>query len=130
MNWGVGVDIVEPDRLRQRMASNPGLIHQLFTVAEQSYCNEQYDPIQHLAARFCAKEAVIKALGLDGWEPLEVEIQPGDPVPEPRFHGDMARRMEMLDVEVRISISHLPSLAVAIAMAVPRPWSFSAGSLL
>jgi holo-[acyl-carrier protein] synthase len=120
MTWGVGVDLVEPGRLQQRMVAHPGLVDELFTVGEQHYCHEQSDPSQHFAARFCAKEAVVKALGVDGWDPLEVEIKPGDPAPLVQLHGDMAEHAVRLDVEISISLSHLPAMAIAVAIAVPR----------
>lgn len=120
MAWGVGVDLVEPERLQQRMAAHPDLVDELFTAGEQRYCHEQSDPSQHFAARFCAKEAVVKAMGVDGWDPLEIEIRPGDPAPLVHLHGDMARHAARLDVEISISLSHLPAIAIAMAIAVPR----------
>lgn len=120
MTWGVGVDLLEPQRLLQRIAARPDLVHELFTAAEQQYCNEQWNPSQHFAARFCAKEAVVKALHADGWDPLEVEIRPGDPAPVAYLHGGMAEYAEALDVEVSVSLTHLPGMAAAVAIAVPR----------
>jgi holo-[acyl-carrier protein] synthase len=122
MRWGVGVDLLEPQRLQQRMAARPDLVHELFTAAEQQYCNEQWNPSQHFAARFCAKEAIVKALHADGWDPLEVEIKPGDPAPLVHLHGDMADYAEALDVEISVSLTHLPEMAAAVAIAVPRSW--------
>jgi holo-[acyl-carrier protein] synthase len=120
MAWGIGVDLVEPERLQQRMTAHPDLVDQLFTVGEQRYCQEQLYPSQHFAARFCAKEAVVKAMGVDGWDPLEVEIRPGDPAPLVHLYGDMAQHAARLDVQVSISLSHLPAMAIAMAIAVPR----------
>lgn len=123
MAWGIGVDLVEPERLQQRMAAHPDLVDQLFTAREQRYCQEQSYPSQHFAARYCAKEAVVKAMGVDGWDPLEVEIGPGDPVPLVHLLGDMAQHATRLDVDVSISLSHLPAMAIAMAIAVPRSQS-------
>lgn len=119
MTWGVGVDLIEPVRLQQRMSARPELVHELFTVEEQQYCQDQWDAPQHFAARFCAKEAVVKALGVDGWDPLEVEIRPGDPAPAVLLHGDIARHAAELSVEIRISLTHLPAMAAAVAMVIP-----------
>lgn len=120
MAWGVGVDLVEPERLQKRLDARPDLVHELFTADEQQYCREQWDPAQHFAARFCAKEAVVKAMRVDGWDPLEVEIAPGDPAPLVHLHGAMARHAAALDVVISVSLTHLPAMAAAIAMAVPR----------
>jgi holo-[acyl-carrier protein] synthase len=120
VSWGIGVDLVEPDRLQQRIEARPALVGELFTEAEQRYCEEQADPFQHYAARFCAKEAVVKALRIDGWDPLEIEIVEGDPAPAVHFHGDLATGSETADVEVTISLTHLPAMAMAVALAVPR----------
>jgi holo-[acyl-carrier protein] synthase len=119
MNWGLGIDLLEPERLRRRVTARPDLVHELFTPAEQQYCNDKWDPWQHFAGRYCAKEAVVKALRVDGWDPLEVEIEPGDPDPRVRLYGDMAAHAEALGVEVLISMTHLPAMAAATAMAVP-----------
>jgi holo-[acyl-carrier protein] synthase len=120
MSWGVGVDLVEPRRLEKRLAKHPDLMHELFTVGELAYCNGQWNPSQHFAGRFCAKEAVVKALGVDGWDPLDVEISPGDPAPLVRLHGELAEHAVALNVEVQISITHLPAMAAAVAIAVPK----------
>ena len=58
----VGIDLVEPSRLAERLERNPSLGMTLFTNRERGYCIAQHHPEQHLAARYCAKEAVIKAL--------------------------------------------------------------------
>lgn len=120
MGWGIGVDSIEPARLRDRLEGHPGLVDDLFTASEQGYCRDQSDPYQAFAGRFCAKEAVVKALRVDGWDPLEIEIEPGDPAPLVSLHGDVALHADTLDVELCLSLTHLPMLATAIAMAIPR----------
>ena len=120
MTWPprVGIDMLEPDRLQTRLDRHPALRTELFTEGELSYCAAQAFPAQHLAARFCAKEAVIKALGIDGFDPLDVEILDGGP-PLVRLRGDTLRRATELDVEVSISLTHLVSMAAAVALALP-----------
>jgi holo-[acyl-carrier protein] synthase len=61
---GVGVDLCEVDRLRTAMARTPGLRNRLFSPAEQAYCERRRDPGERYAARFAAKEAVLKAMGV------------------------------------------------------------------
>jgi holo-[acyl-carrier protein] synthase len=73
--------------------------------------------MESLAARFAAKEAVVKALGMDGFDPLDVEVVDGGEQCSLRLHGDVAERARALGVEVTISLSHLPNIAAAVAMA-------------
>jgi holo-[acyl-carrier protein] synthase len=117
---GVGVDAVEPARLQQRLERNPSLEAELFTVGERAYCASQARPIEHLAVRFCAKEAVVKALALDGFDPLEVEVLDPAPAPVIQLHGDVAARAAALGVHVVISLTHLESIAIAVAIAERR----------
>jgi holo-[acyl-carrier protein] synthase len=91
----------------------------LFTEQEINYCNSQSDPIQHLAARFCAKEAIIKALGIDGWDPLDIEIVSGGPDVEVKLLGEVATIARRLNLTVTISMSHVSALAGAVAFALP-----------
>ncbi len=60
----VGADIVDVDRMRQIVARRPSFVSRVFTDAEQSYCREAADAAQRFAARFAAKEAGLKALGV------------------------------------------------------------------
>jgi holo-[acyl-carrier protein] synthase len=115
----VGIDLTEPSRLRDRLARNPELAAELFHPGEQAYCMAEHDPAQHLAARFSAKEAVVKALGLDGFDPLDVEILEGGERCDVRLHGDAAARADQLGVVVTISLTHLPAMAGAVALALP-----------
>lgn len=116
----VGIDFVEPGRLAERLATNEALGEALFTAQERDYCEGELRPTEHLAARFCAKEAVIKALGIDGWDPLDVEILGGGPDVEVRLHGPVAATAERLGLIVTVSMTHLPSLAGAVALARPK----------
>jgi holo-[acyl-carrier protein] synthase len=115
----VGLDLVDVTRLQHRLEQKPDLARELFLDGELAYCRQQAEPIQHLAARFAAKEAVIKALGIDGWDPLEIEILGGGEQTGLLLHGDVAERAASLDVEVTISLSHLSAIAGAVALAKP-----------
>lgn len=124
----VGVDAVEPARLQERLTKNPRLEAELFTLAERTYCAQQPAPVLHLAARFCAKEAVVKALAIDGFDPLEIEVVTPAPAPAILLHGDVAVRAHSLGMRISISLTHLDSIAVAVAVAqrrssIERIWS-------
>jgi holo-[acyl-carrier protein] synthase len=117
----IGLDLVDPVRLQQRLEGNADLARELFSDGELRYCEQQPDPYQHLAARFGAKEAVVKALGIDGWDPRDVEVVGGGEQTSLRLHGDVADRAAALGVAVAISLTHLPAIAGAIAFASPLP---------
>jgi holo-[acyl-carrier protein] synthase len=114
----IGIDLVDPEVLADRLESNPELGDTLFRPRETAYAQSQRCPIQHLAARFAAKEAVVKALGVHGWDPLEVEVVEGGEDVSLRLHGDMKKRAVELGVEVTISMTHVDSLAGAVAMGM------------
>lgn len=115
----IGIDLCEPERLRERLAHKPVLRGELFHPGERAYCERQRHPEQHLAARFAAKEAVVKALGIDGFDPLDIEVLEGGERCALRLHGNAAARAEELGVQVTISLTHLADLAGAVALARP-----------
>ena len=75
---GLGTDLARSSRFRRLLeAGKTGVVERIFTAAERAYCLRQKDSAPHLAARFAAKEAFLKALGLglrDGlsWQDMEV----------------------------------------------------------
>jgi holo-[acyl-carrier protein] synthase len=116
---GVGLDLLEIDRLEQALARRPRLGQRIFTDGERAYAAARARPVRHLAARFCAKEAVAKALGLQSWEWREVEVvSPArGGVPEVVLHGGMAARAREQGVAtVRLSLTHTRVQAGAVAI--------------
>lgn len=61
---GIGVDLVDIDRFRRSLERTPSMRTRLFTEVELAYVAAQADPVPSLAARFAAREAVMKALGV------------------------------------------------------------------
>jgi holo-[acyl-carrier protein] synthase len=116
----VGIDLLEIERLEQALARSPRLAERLFTDGERAYAAGRARPGQHLAARFCAKEAVAKALGLEAWEFRDVEVIGGGGPPQVQLHGSAAARAAELGVEVRVSLTHTRRDAGAVAMVVSR----------
>jgi holo-[acyl-carrier protein] synthase len=112
----VGIDVLEVDRLERALARRPRLAERLFSEAERALAAGS---ARRLAARFCAKEAVTKALELDVFRPRDVEVLGGDGPPELRLHGAAADRAAELGVVVRISLTHGRRDAAAVALAVP-----------
>ncbi len=115
---GVGIDQLEIDRLEQALARRPRLAERLFTAGERAYAAERARPGQHLAARFCAKEAVAKALGLTAWDFRDVEVVRGsDGPPRVVLHGPVAAHADALGVAaVHVSLTHTRRDASAIAI--------------
>ena len=114
---GVGIDLLEIERLERALARRPQLAERLFTQRERAYAATRARPGLHLAARFCVKEAVAKALAMTdgGWH--EVEVVGGGGPPEIRLSGGVARRAEELGVSVTVSLTHTRGMAGAVAVA-------------
>jgi holo-[acyl-carrier protein] synthase len=114
---GVGIDLLEIERLERALERRPRLAERLFTDAERAYAARRARPAQHLAARFCAKEAVAKALAIDAWSFREVEVLADDGPPEVRLSGAVAERAAILGVQVSVSLTHSRRDAAAVAIA-------------
>jgi holo-[acyl-carrier protein] synthase len=112
----IGLDLLEIDRLEDALARQPALAERLFTEGERSYAAAQGRPARHLAARFCAKEAVAKALGLRAWSYRDVEVISGDGPPSVRLSGAAAERASELGVEPVVSLTHTQGVAGAVAI--------------
>ena len=119
---GSGVDILEVERMRKAMGRwGDRLLKRVFTDKEIDYSKKRMDFAQHLAARFCAKEALIKATG-GGWEKemrwTDVEIlNDRNGRPEVRTYGPVKRLLSKARVsKVMVSMSHTRDYAVASAI--------------
>ena len=118
---GVGTDLVEVHRLRAALDRTPAMLHRLFTPGEQSRCNRNQDPLPHLAARFAAKEAVMKALGSGmsamAFTDIEVTSDAGG-APGIRLSGRARQVADRRGVAtVHVSLTHTGDLAQAHAVA-------------
>lgn len=121
---GHGVDMIEVARIA-RMVERHGhrFFERVYTQTEQAYCKERKRMFEHLAARFAAKEAVLKALGTGwsggiGWTDVEVVHEPSGR-PRIELHAAAARAARDRGVSrVLISLSHTDKTAIASAIAV------------
>ena len=119
---GVGVDVVEIDRFAESLRKRPRLAERCFTDAEQAYCSRKPFPPQHYAARFAAKEAVGKALGIGMTRWREVEVVRGRGAPTIALYGKYAERARQLGVTaVHVSLTHGRDTAMAFAIAEASP---------
>ncbi len=115
----IGLDLLEIDRLERALERRPALAERLFTDSERAYAAARARPGQHLAARFCAKEAVAKALALRGWNFRDVEVvNDSGGVPSIALHGAVAARAAELGVGVEVSLTHTGTSAGAVAILV------------
>jgi len=112
----VGFDLLEISRMESALERRPGLAARLFTDGELAYSRGRARPGQHLAARFCAKEAVTKALGLRAMVPHDVEVLSGGEAVSLRLHGAALARAQELGAEVSVSLTHSRDLAAAVAV--------------
>lgn len=114
----IGVDLIAISRVRRVFEGRPALLATVFTEEELRYCTRQRRPFMHLAARFAAKEAALKALGtgLTGklaWR--EVETVHG-PRAEPRLilRGEASRLARARGLHrCAVSLSHAGGYAMA-----------------
>ncbi len=113
---GVGIDLLDVERFERALRRRPRLAERLFTPAEREYAATRARPAMHLAARFCAKEAVAKALGLTGWSFRDVEVVATGAAPLVRLSGSAARRADELGVSASVSLTHTDTLAGAVAL--------------
>ncbi|HKF80352.1 MAG TPA: holo-ACP synthase [Thermoleophilaceae bacterium] len=112
----IGLDLLDVQRLERALERRPRLAERLFTDAEREYARVRARPVQHLAARFCAKEAVAKALGLQGWSFRDVEVVATGAAPEVRLSGRVAERADQLGAAVSLSLTHTGTTAGAVAL--------------
>lgn len=117
--FGVGVDLVDIERITgMRHKHGERLCGMIFLPDEMEYCLKRGNPDESLAARFAAKEAMMKALGTgwaDGVHFMEIEVvstQSGQPVI--RLHGKTKQKaLELGAGAIHLSLSHSRNIAMA-----------------
>jgi holo-[acyl-carrier protein] synthase len=120
---GVGVDLVRIARIRQAIARwQDRFLERVFTEDEIAYARRRRDPAEHLAARFAAKEAALKALGTGlsmgvRWRELEVRRARGEP-PRLALSGRTAALVAARGVRTfHVSLTHDGEYAMAQVLA-------------
>jgi len=126
MITGVGIDSVQVDRLKRAHGRwGNDFLERLFTDREVSYCMSHANPYPSLAARFAAKEALIKALKVKGawkWRDMEVErAESGEPsVVLTGEAAAYAASRGMLNFHISLTHDHGRATAVVIALGEGR----------
>src|SRR3954471_1778547 len=116
---GLGLDLVDIERLERALQRRPRLAERLFTALELDYAAGRRRPARHLAVRFAAKEAAIKALGAPV-APREVEGRGGG-TPPPRLvlQGRAAELAGERGIALQVALTHTDDTAAAVVLAVP-----------
>jgi holo-[acyl-carrier protein] synthase len=120
---GIGTDLVEIDRFRRSLERTPGLRTRLFRPDERAYAERRRDPSERYAARFAAKEAVLKALGVGlgaaRFTDIEIERDAASGAPTIRLHGDATRLAAERGVtRWLVTLTHTDRVAQAIVVAL------------
>lgn len=122
MILGLGIDVVELDRIREVWQRHgERFARRILRESEAAYCLAQSDPVPSLAARFAAKEAVSKAFGTGigaelGWQDIEV-VRHASGQPAICLHDGGARLLESRGGRiVHLSLTHSAVHAAAVAI--------------
>ncbi|KAL1634246.1 hypothetical protein SLS58_010751 [Diplodia intermedia] len=115
----VGIDV---ENVANINAADPVFLARNYTEGELTYCKASPDPNASLAGRWAAKEAVFKSLNVSskgaGAAMRQIEIVSEEGIPIVKLHGEAKKALEMQNIkDIRLSISHSDSVAIAIALA-------------
>lgn len=121
MIFGIGTDLVDVERMAEKMEKKSGFKELVFSANEIIYCEARTFKYEHYAARFAAKESFLKAIGT-GWSKgtafNEIEIHNNsEGKPELQFLGITAKTIEGLKPgKISVSLSHTKTMASAIVI--------------
>ncbi len=120
----IGTDITEVERIQHMAEMHPGFITTVFTEQEIAYCEKKRFKHEHYAARFAAKESVMKAVGrgwLQGLQWTDIElVNRSSGEPAIRAHGTLQKAMRERGIaSFAVSVSHCRHYAVASVIAEP-----------
>ncbi len=111
--------------MERLLTEDDGVVDTLFTPREQAYCEGKRRRLDHLTARFCAKEAVLKAFGTGlgvrmRWTDVEI-VNERNGRPEVRLQGEVAAYATRRGlIEIDVSMSHSGGIAIASALTAWR----------
>jgi holo-[acyl-carrier protein] synthase len=115
---GIGTDIIAISRIKKAIEANEHFVDKIYTPQEIAYCSSRAHKAESYAARFAAKEAVMKALGT-GWDGIvnwvDIEVLPDEKgCPQVSLQGGAKQLSQNKGVkEVHVSLSHEKDYAVA-----------------
>ena len=118
---GVGIDMIEVDRVTEKISKDQGFREKIFSVNEILFCESKVNSGENYAARFAAKEAFLKATGQGlalGYKLSDIEVIP-DPNGKPSLVLNGTFRQlasERNWNRIYVSLSHLKSVACAVVI--------------
>ncbi len=118
---GLGIDMIETERVAEKIGKEAGFRELVFSKKEIEYCESKTNKFEHYAARFAAKEAFLKAIGT-GWASgtafNEIEIfNDVNGKPEIMLHGETATTLGAMHIQkISVSLSHLKTIATAVVI--------------
>lgn len=120
---GLGVDIVDVERMREIIDRTPNFLENTFSEEEIKYCKSSTRYVEHFATHFAAKEAVLKALGCgfaEGVAPTDVEVSHTDKgKPFVILYGvvkGIAEEKQVKDIPISLSFTNTEAVGFAIAL--------------
>jgi len=118
---GIGTDIVEIETIKQSILKSARFLERIYTDKERRYCESQVNKYQHYAARFAAKEAMMKAMGT-GWNKgvqfYHVEIynnKEGKPFIKLYKKAKEIEKTKNI-IQIQLSLSHTEHYAIAFVI--------------
>ncbi len=119
MVYSVGLDLTDIERIRKDLDRwGERFVRRLLGDEERNLYRERQDKVKFIAGRFAAKEAVMKVLGAfidSGVYPRNIQIL-NDLYGKPYVHLDDNIREKILDMEIKVSITHERKMAAAVAI--------------
>jgi holo-[acyl-carrier protein] synthase len=118
---GTGIDIIEVQRVAEKISKPSGFKEKIFSSAEIKYCEQMADSAQHFAARFAAKEAFLKATGKGltlSYDLSEIEVL-GDELGKPYLNliGSFKEQAAASGWnKIHLSLSHVQAMACAVVI--------------
>lgn len=118
---GVGIDIIEVDRVATRIEKENGFRELVFSKKEIDYCERKTNKFEHYAVRFAAKEAFFKAIGtgwIEGSFFNEIEINNDDSgKPELLLLNMTKKALESFGIyKIWVTLSHVKTMATAVVI--------------
>jgi holo-[acyl-carrier protein] synthase len=120
--FGIGIDLVEVDRLRSSAIKfGDKFLNRIFTENEIKYCQTKFNSYQHYAVRFAAKEALLKAIGTGlrsgmTWHQIEI-VNDTQAKPSIITYGECQKFLQKLEIKkIELSLSHTKDHGVAVVI--------------
>ena len=123
MILGVGIDIIEIDRIKNAIDNTPGFLEKVFTKREVEELSKNTLRVESVAGNFAVKEAVSKAVGtgIRGFSFRDIEVfrdELGKPIV--RVSSKIEEVIKSKDYLFNVSISHNKTMAIAFVVLEDR----------